>query len=200
MLRLICSFVLVFSAFAVYADVFEHPLKDISAAEKVIYKPEELSGDFEQVKNITSLGVALKSNGEFSIKGNGILWKNLLPIQSSTIIQNGNVCMFSGGKKSSINAGENAALKEMLAVLSSIFTHDYAEISGYFDIFFEELEQGAVLGLRSKDRLISAVIYEMSIEINKYINKIVFSDKNGDVTVITFSNVTEEGVDEFGCE
>ena len=182
------------------ADVFEHPLKDRELAERTITSPEKTAGQFRQEKTINSLGVTLKSEGNFAInKNTGIFWQNLKPIKNTTIILKEKLCSFTDGKEvSSLDTADNQMLRHILNVINSVFAQDYIVMEKYFDLYFMQTEDGYTLGLKAKDSVLASVIEEMRVHGNKTAEKIEFSDKTGDTTVIYFTEITEN-VQNFSC-
>ncbi|MDR0455008.1 MAG: outer membrane lipoprotein carrier protein LolA [Deferribacteraceae bacterium] len=174
-----------------FGTVFDHPLKDIDSLNKTMYDPDVISGKFIQTRYISSLDVTLKSEGEFAIdKKSGLMWRNTKPVSNVTVIQNGTICIFANGKQSNISSSDNAAIKEILNVINSIFTRDYNGISKYFQLYFQSGKE-FTLGLKTKDSVISSVIQNMVVKGSKYIEQIEFSDRNNDRTTINFSEIKE---------
>ena len=187
-------------ALPVFADVFDHPLTDKSAAEELITAPEKISGDFRQEKLMSTLGVTLKSNGKFIInKESGILWQNISPLNNTTIIQRHKICTYTAKQQlTSLDTSGNEALKSILNVINSIFIQDYTEMAKYFDLYFMPVEGGYELGLVAKDKMLASVIERMHVYGGSYIERIEFSDVNKDYTTIYFSEISEDA-ENFSC-
>jgi outer membrane lipoprotein-sorting protein len=176
----------------VYADVFDHPLKDSALLARTIYSPDALSGSFTQTRQISSMGITLNSTGEFALdKKEGVLWRTLSPMENSLVIKGSRICTTNANGSKSVDLSENEAATEVLTVINSIFTQEYEKASTWFDFYFE-IENGAyTLGLIAKDKTMAKVIERMTVYGAKYAEKIVLSAQNGDITTIIFANVTE---------
>jgi outer membrane lipoprotein-sorting protein len=178
------------------ADVFDHPVEDFDALP--LQSPQKISGSFKQERFIVDLNVELHSAGKFSInRGVGILWQTLTPLQSSIIISDTAMCTVTGANQTSVK--NSPVLKEFLDVMNAIFSQDFDKTAKHFDVFFEANADGYTVGLRAKSAVMAKSISELTAAGSKYMDKVTFSNTQGDLTVLEFSDISEEAA-AFTCE
>ncbi|MDR2105414.1 MAG: hypothetical protein LBP51_06645, partial [Deferribacteraceae bacterium] len=110
-------FLLVLSLYALNssAGVFEHPVDNLSG--RSLENPN-ITGNFLQKRFIPELKTEIISSGKFSInKERGVLWQNLTPFQSTTIISGALICSLTE-QDSSVKS--TPALKEFLDLINAL--------------------------------------------------------------------------------
>lgn len=183
-------------------DVFDYPLNDAQNAREQIYVPAVLSGAFTQEKQVTELGVTLKSSGVFAVDHNGgILWHVLKPKENRLVIKNGVLCLQNAGSTQTFNAEENQTFKHVVGVMQSLLLQDLDDLKNYFDLYFYKKPDNSryYIGLKTTDSVLGGVFTQMTAQGAHYIEKVVFNNSDGDITTIIFAN-QQETFEEFDCD
>jgi archaellum component FlaG (FlaF/FlaG flagellin family) len=177
------------------AGVFDHPAENLN--DIAMHSPDKISGSFTQKRFLAELKTELNSSGKFSIsKETGLLWQNLSPFQSATIISGSAICTLTD---TSSSLKTSPALKEFLDVIRAVFNQDYNLISKHFFIFYESGADTYTIGLRAKNPIMAKNVSELVATGSKYMEKVTFSNDKGDLNILEFSDITEEAA-AFSCE
>jgi hypothetical protein len=191
--------ILTLSLYATFAmaDVFDHPVENAEKLNDFIFKnPHKISGNFKQKRFLADLKIEIQSSGKFSIDTEkGILWRNLSPFQSTTIISGATICTLAG---ESASIKSSPVLKEFLDVINAIFSQDFDTISKHFHIYFEPGTDNYTVGLRAKSSVMAKSISELTATGAKYMERVSFSNASGDLSILEFSDMTEEAA-AFTC-
>ena len=172
---------------------------DIGQITSRVYSPEVMSGKFTQEKNIADMGITLKSGGSFSIdKSKGIKWKSEKPSLNTIIIEDNKICMDNGNGVTIIDSEVNQTMKHVVEVMRSLLTQDYEILQEHFDIY-ADICNGFHITLKSKDSTISSIFTKLDVYGSHFVEEVIFENKEGDKTKITFTDVTEKSED-FSCE
>jgi hypothetical protein len=164
-------------------------LLSLSATAQDIYIPNVLSGKFTQKSEIKTAGLTLTSEGSFVIdKSKGIKWMVEKPIKSSITLTTG----------SSIEGGE--AAKQVAAIMQSLLVQDYDVLSKYFEVKQTKKRNNFEIRLRTTDETIARVFTQIVITGEKYVKTVAISNRQGDLTTISFTNVKESTEGFFGSE
>jgi hypothetical protein len=164
-------------------------LLSLSAAAQDIHIPDVLSGKFTQKSEIKAAGLTLTSEGSFAIdKSKGIKWMMEKPIKSS-------ITLTPGGP---MEGGE--AANQVAAIMQSLLVQDYDVLSKYFEVKQTKNKSGFEIRLRTTDETIARVFTQIVITGEKYIKTVALSNRQGDLTTISFTNVKESAEGFFGSE
>jgi hypothetical protein len=156
----------------------------IAVGAQEIPIPEALSGRFSQVREIRQAGVTLRSEGSFSIsKSKGIVWVTEKPFS-------GRVTLSPGADP----AGGEAA-KQVAAIVQGLLVQDHRVLSKYFDVARHKKKNGFEMRLKTTDATIAQIFSEIVITGEKYINTVTISNRQGDTTVIKFTDIRESAGD-----
>lgn len=197
------KYFIIFSAFFISTSALAQcqmqKLTDLSKISSYINAPEVLSGKFEQEKNISDMGIKLKSSGKFSInKSKGILWNTETPVANTIIVEDDKICINNGAKYAIMDSDANQTMKQIIEVMKSLLVQDYQKLKQHFDIS-AEICDGYNIHLKSKDKTISSLFTRLDVNGHDYVSDIIFYNQEGDITKITFKDVSEKS-EEFSCE
>ena len=156
------------SVTTVFASVFDYPANIFSVIDNL---PElnNINCTFKQEKQLRNIEKPIISEGNFQyIKNEGIIFETLKPIKSTVSYTNKNY-------------------KQINDIVLAISKKKYSKLEKEFDVFFHK-NNSWELGLKPK-KSSSAEEYLNSITIkgNDYINQIIISMKNGNITTIWFT-------------
>jgi len=159
-----------------------------SAMAQDVYVPDVLSGKFTQKKEIRQAGVTLLSEGSFSInKSKGIKWAVEKPFKSTIILCPG----------SPMEGGE--AAKQVAAIMQGLLVQDYDVLSKHFEVTRTKKGKGFEMRLKTTDETIARVFFEIVIAGEKYVKTVTLSNRQGDITTISFTEIREVAED-FSCD
>lgn len=153
---------------------------------EIALKKDFASGAFSLSKEISDLGIRVKSSGTFSIKkGEGLLWKNELP-EEFTFFANADYYTFeSGGKKQKNKIGDY----DIAGAVDKLFAGDFSDLQNKFAISVTKFEAGEiVLKLEPKVSDIKNFITFIEVKfVGDKLARSVISMENGDIIAIDFS-------------
>lgn len=179
-----------FLSFIALAMLAFHPLFASSDAlgrlREIALKKDSASGTFSLSKEISDLGIKVKSSGSFSIKkGEGLLWKNELP-EKFTFFANADYYSFeSGGKKVKNKIGDY----DIAGAVEKLFEGDFSDLQDKFAISTTKFESGEIV-LKLEPRVSDIKNFITFIEVKFVGDKLarsVISMENGDIIAIEFS-------------
>ena len=141
----------------------------------------DVSGDFNQTKNITGFKKAILSSGEFSIKNNEFIMTTLTPIFSSIKVDKNGVFLIRNGSWQKEDKSADIRL------LLDIINLNIDALKAEFDINLVGTKESWKLNLTPKGYLISKIFKNIEISGSNYVKKIVLREINGDETINEFS-------------
>jgi hypothetical protein len=146
--------------------------------------PDTLSGRFTQKREIREAGVTLRSEGSFSIdKSKGIKWVTEKPIKNTIALS----------PDAPMEGGE--AARQVATIMRSLLVQDYAVLSRYFEVTRIKKRNGFGMRLKTTDETIAGIFTEIVITGEKYVKTVTLSNRQGDLTTISFTDVRESGDD-----
>ena len=148
----IISIFLLFTPF-----LFSESLESICAS---LASKKNTTGDFIQTKTIQTNNRKLKSNGQYIICQQGILWKTLKPVPVSLILTEDTMIQIApNGNKSVMSGKDNDVFSNISEVLSSVFSGNVDALKKNFNCKFEMKGSSEwTLELEPKDSTIAAVM------------------------------------------
>jgi len=159
MKKLLITFLAMFFSFGtlLYAQNKALSLESVTSA---LSERPNTTGDFTQIKTISSNGRSLKSSGTFIISRLGIMWKTEKPFPSALILtEEAMVQVAANGKKNVMSGKDNQTFSNISSTLSSVFSGDLTGLKKNFDCNFTDLGGGKwQLSLSPKDSTIAAVM------------------------------------------
>jgi len=151
-----------------------------SAPAQNIQIPDALSGKFTQIREIREAGLKLRSEGSFSFaKDKGIRWSVEKPIKNTVVL----------GPDAQIDGGEVA--KQIAAVMQGLILQDMGVLSKYFNISRAKRGRVSEIRLKTTDETIARVFSEIIITGEKYVQTVRLSNRQGDMTTISFTDIRE---------
>ena len=158
----------------------------LARLREIALKKDSASGTFSLSKEISDLGIKVKSSGSFSIKkGEGLLWKNELP-EKFTFFANADYYSFeSGGKKVKNKIGDY----DIAGAVEKLFEGDFTDLQDKVAISTTKFEAGEIV-LKLEPRVSDIKNFITFIEVKFVGDKLarsVISMENGDIIAIELS-------------
>jgi predicted RNA-binding protein with PIN domain len=92
------------------------------------------------------------------------------------------------------------AAKQVAAILQGLLIQDYDVLSKYVEIKQTKKGNSFEIRLRTTDETIARVFTQIVITDEKYVKTVALSNRQGDLTTISFTNVKESAEGFFGSE
>lgn len=185
-----------------WADVFEHPLNDLSKNELLqslnqISNYNVISGNFKQIKFVKRLKHNFVSTGVFRVsKTSGVVWKTQKPFYSEWGVSENEILERSAsGEIRKISTEENSYFSEFSKIIQSLLLGNVAELKMKFDLYYEKKHQNAKIGLVPREASVRKFISNVVMDVSENIDKIVVENESGSVTY-EFKN--HKSFDEIG--
>lgn len=156
-----------------------------------------MTGDFSQVKTAkTAKGTReLKSSGKFIICMDGIVWKNLKPLVSTTVIGKNSITKIAGDGTATVSdTSKNPVFENVAVTVLSIFSNDYTKLNEAFTVAFIDKGEGSWASvLTPKDSTIASVMGELLMEGKcekdfTSLTSLKLTDPSGNSITYTFAN------------
>lgn len=141
----------------------------------------DVSGDFNQTKNITGFKRAILSSGEFSIKKSQFVMTTLKPVFSSVKVDENGVFVMQN------NQWQKESKSADITLLLNIINLNIDALKPEFDINLVGTKENWQVSLTPKGYLISKIFKSIEIFGTNYVKKIVLTEINGDETINEFS-------------
>ncbi|WP_203143245.1 outer membrane lipoprotein carrier protein LolA [Marinobacter mangrovi] len=164
---------------------------DFQAIGKVAATPERLSGEFHQIKYLSTLDTEIDSSGHFQYERNQqIRWLTEQPIQSETTITPDSLSMQQDGQEVMRLGGDSQPAVRILShILFSVLTADWQALAQYFSI------DGTVDGtnwdvtLTPKTDDLKSVVTHIDLDGARYLQHIELHEASGDRIRIRFDKL-----------
>jgi hypothetical protein len=151
----ISAFLMILGGILLWAD----PLENVCTA--LAARPNT-TGDFLQIKTISSNGRQLKSTGSFIISKMGIMWKTEKPFPSALILtEDSMIQIAANGTKTVMSGSDNQIFANISNTLSSVFSGDVKALKANFDCDFTAANENWTVRLKPKDSTIASVMTEL---------------------------------------
>ncbi|WP_051710783.1 LolA family protein [Andreprevotia chitinilytica] len=149
-------------------------------------------GDFAQTRELVGVKKPLKSTGHFVVdKQRGVVWQTIKPFASKLKISRQAIVQKSGDQVlMQLSADKEPAVKTVGTVLFALFAGDFATLERYFNVTGDASVKGWQLQLAPKDAALAKLIRGLKLDGSKAIDQIELDAASGDVTRITFSQVS----------
>ena len=153
--------------------------------------PEELEGEFRQVKYLQAVDAQLDSKGVFSYqRGKSIHWKLLEPIQNELVMTAaGLASRQADGELRRLDTGSNPAATMISQIFFSVLTADWNNLSEHFELSGEIEGQQWQAVLVPVDPVVLQVFSSIEISGGKFLKKIVLHESRGNRTTIHLENL-----------
>ncbi len=200
MSRCMLLLVLVFLSSVAFAQappptVFQHPVSvdhpGFAAVTARMRQTPVLRANFEQDKRIKTLRRPLRSSGQFLVAAEtGVWWHTLTPFQSTFVITPKGLRQESAdGAVKTLEAAEQPVISSFTKVFMSLFGGDSKALQDKFKLYFEGDAKTWRVGLQPRSKVMGKLIQSIVLEGSDHIERILFLEASGDLTLINFSDV-----------
>ena len=139
-----------------------------------------VSGEFKQLKYFAGFSKPFISKGEFTLEGEKLLWYVKTPVQSTLLIENGQV--FVKNKEGELTPQPGS--EQFVGLLTDLLALDMKALYARFDV----TNQTGCLLLKPKDTLLKQLFSHFILcENNQRVQSITLNEHSGSNTVIEFS-------------
>jgi len=192
MKRILISILLIFLCATIFcSDVFDHPATEDKAGYeelKNIFPKGAMASRYVQTKTIKRFKRSLKSEGMMYLDPDvGILWLSEKPYKSKMLITDDEVSEVVGKKRMEMDTRENATYKSISSSLQSVFTGEFEEIEGTFNVYFLKDGTSWSLGLIPKDGSLRSFIEGIEIKGSKSVESVLMAESSGDSVLYEFT-------------
>ena len=202
--RAIGGLAVVVTAIAVYAAPSTQPAAHnptTRASTEVLDKlqadlqtVESVEADFEQEKQLKLLKHKLKISGHFALqKPNKLVWIVDKPVRYAIKVEGDELKQWDEdtNKVQTVHLGGDPTFKAITEQLQSWFLGDYKTLSENYDVYLEN-ESPLTLGFTPKEgSMVAGVMGHIDLVFsgdNKYLERMVIRESNGDVTTLNYLN------------
>lgn len=185
LIKPIVALTLLLAAGAIYADSL------INQVGKLVTSSPTVRGQFSQTKTLSGVSKKLNSEGFFIVdKSKGVIWVTEKPIyQTLKVSESGIRIGNKGGVLMNLDARSEPSVKYINELVMAIFSGDMSALERLFHYSGDVTSKGWSLELAPKNS--SAMIFKKIMIVgNSAINRITFTSKEGDVTEVTFTDVS----------
>ncbi|MFC6277247.1 LolA family protein [Psittacicella hinzii] len=154
---------------------------------KQLQQPTSLQGDFTQQRFLANLGSPITSTGDFTlVKAKGLLWNMQTPFPVSIRLNSKGISQWDGNQWIfSDQIGQSAQIKLFLGLLSG----DVSGIENQFAIKVSGTAANWTMDLTPSSVLMKQIFTQITIAGGDLVKTITLQEKQGDKTVISFSQV-----------
>lgn len=157
-------------------------------------------GDFEQERKMEMFSAPLVSSGHFVLaKEYGLHWQQTQPFPVSLVLTQDKLSQSFGGAAPEVIAAEqNPMVFYFSHLFLDLFRGETAQLSEQFELTFKGSAESAVtesvgkqqwhLVLTPKTAPLNAVFTSIELEGHDFIDRLVLTEKRGDITVLSFTN------------
>ena len=179
--------------------LFESPVEvsdheDLNAVGARLRQVQVLRARFDQEKRIKVLRRPLISDGRFLFAPrHGVYWHTLTPFETRFVITPKGIRQQSAQKEPLvIDATEQPVIHGFTKVFLALFSGDTRELEDRFEVFFSGSASQWRIGLKPKGRIMARLIDRIVLEGTEHIETLRVTERSGDVTLISFSELTTE--------
>ncbi len=165
---------------------------ELSDLERRLSAVTTLRADFTQVKEVGELKSTLSSSGEMLIsQKKGLLWQQKEPFELSFVMTGDKLIQKIPGQEDMvIDAMRNPQMFELISSLKEIVRGSCSSLSENFasELVKTEGERFELI-LTPVSRSAALVFKKLTVTGEKYVDKVVIEDTQGDITRIEFSSI-----------
>jgi len=185
-------FLLVFSITLFGQDLLPltNTMEFISKLKEKSENTSSISADFKEEKYLSFLKEPQKSSGVFYYQAeNKMRWEQKIPLEYIILINEGKIRLQENGKEKNVSAAKRVSSKVkdlLLTLIKGDFYENKAFEAGYF-----ENSDVYIIILDPQNRKLSNVFEKIELHFSKKdlnLNKLIFHEKGGDKSIITFYN------------
>ena len=163
---------------------------DLSEIQMRLLKSDMLRANFQQEKNLRALSRPLMSEGELLfIVGEGALWQVVEPFAVAVLMKSDEIIEWdSEGEMRRLDTSLNPVLHALGEIILATLAGDTQFLKQHFEVSPTILERGWGLFLKPKSEQLGAVISDVQIFGDHFVEQVQISETNGDVTKLQFSD------------
>ena len=163
---------------------------DLSDIQMRLLKSDMLRADFQQEKNLRVLSRPLMSEGKLLfIAGEGALWQVVEPFAVTVLMKSDEIIEWDGeGEMQPMDTSLNPVLHSLGEIILATLAGDTQFLNQHFDVSPTVSELGWGLILKPKSEELGAVISDVQIFGDRFVEQVQISEMNGDLTKLQFSN------------
>lgn len=163
---------------------------DLSDIQMRLLKSDMLRADFQQEKNLRALSRPLLSQGELLfIAGEGALWRVVEPFAVAVLMKPDEIIEWDdeGGMRR-VDTNLNPVLHTLGEIILATLAGDTQFLKQIFDVSPTVSEHGWGLFLKPKSEELGAVISDVQIFGDHFVEQVLIRETNGDITKLQFSH------------
>lgn len=162
-------------ALALFANSFEEIKSNI--------KTQNISGKFTQTKILQGFNNPFKSQGEFELSEDELVWKSLKPVVATVIINKDGIFQKKEDKlvKTTQKFDENLFL--------ALIRLDEKELKKEFEYKISSSNQGWHIALTPKNLLLKQIFTSINLSGDEFLKRIELHEVSGDKTINEFFEV-----------
>ena len=145
---------------------------------------------FEQQRRIKGMPQSLNSSGEMVISASeGLLWQQMLPFPMRLVLQKDRMLQqIQDQPPQVITAQSNPQMFQFNHLLTALFSADRTTLEANFSLAFTEQEKGRwALQLTPITTPLDKLFTTITLQGGQFIDQVKLLDKQGDSTLLTFS-------------
>lgn len=166
----------------------------LAAMTERLSRSEVLRADFRQEKTLQVLSRPLVSQGKLVFAaGEGVLWHVLAPYEVFVLLKPDEVVEWSTeGEKRRLDTGSNPVFRALTDVIMATLSGDSQSLQRHFDLSPIPSETGWRLSLRPKSKDLGAVVADIQVFGDRFVEGVQVTEAKGDTTAIQFSGFSAE--------
>jgi len=193
MMRILASVIAVwlFIGLSMPAAKSDMALPDI---EKRLFKSDMLRADFRQEKNLRALSRPLVSHGKLLfVAGEGVLWQVTEPYVMSVLMKPEEIVEWNGeGEVRRVDTAANPVLSALTEIFLAILSGDTQFLEQHFELSPTASDSGWQLDLRPKSKALNAIVSNIRLFGDRFVEEVQVNEAKGDTTSLQFSEFNVE--------
>ncbi len=165
--------------------------------QQQILQLKTIRADFEQRKTIKAFGTEIVSFGQMVLsREHGLIWAQLKPFAVRMVITDERMVQEIPGQPAQVmSVADNASAFEFNRLVKALLAADISALKQDFTLELVSEGEKWQLRLIPRQEPFSRIFADLYLAGGAYIDRITVNDRQGDVTVITFSGQTHEPSD-----
>ncbi len=182
---LILAFIILFSTAAAQSDTLESKFKAMASIKT-------LKADYRQKRIFKELDFSMTSNGSFAQqRGKALIWRTEKPVKAVYLISTDRLCIWNehSNKTTTIKSDKLPWLELIFKLHDSCTSGKINQLKEHFDLTAQD---SRILHLRPKNKYFAMFFKDIKIRFNESysaVEKVLFTEKNGDCSEIEFFNI-----------
>jgi len=170
-----------------------HAAPTLEQLAELTDSPATLKGDFKQKKTIKAFDASIISTGTFSYKRHTFIrWNTVAPVANQLMMTpKGMTSQQDGEELVSLSADKTPAIKMLSEIFFAVLTAEWETLANYFDVQIDGDQAGWQVVLTPKENALKEAVVQVNLAGDRLLNEVTLQEKNGDMTHILFSNLSE---------